>query len=108
MKPFYTIIFFSLFSWAGTCFAQIDPWIAPDYANRIKNPIANNAKETEKAKKVYFTVCNVCHGDHGRADGIAALPLRPKPANFTTDEVQNQTDGVLFWKLTNGRGPKAH
>ena len=31
-----------------------------------------------------------------------ALPP-PKPADWTSEKVQKQTDGELFWKITNGR-----
>ena len=33
----------------------------------------------------------------------AALPP-PKPANWTSEAVQKEADGELFWKISNGRG----
>ena len=30
--------------------------------------------------------------------------LPTKPADWTSDKVQKQTDGEIFWKLSNGRG----
>src|ERR1035437_1343159 len=83
------------------------PWVAPKEADALKNPVANNATTAAEAKKLYNQLCTVCHGDKGKGDGIAAAGLNPKPANHTSDKVQNQTDGAIFWKLTNGRPPMA-
>jgi mono/diheme cytochrome c family protein len=83
----------------------IIPWKAPVTADELKNPFANDPAAAEKGKKIFSTVCNVCHGDKGKGDGIGGAAINPKPANFTSANVQSQTDGALFWKLTNGRGP---
>ena len=46
-----------------------------------------------------------CHGASGKGDGAAAAALPPpKPADWTSAKVQAETDGELFWKITNGRG----
>jgi len=31
-------------------------------------------------------------------------PLNPKPANYTTSAISAESDGSLFWKLSEGRG----
>lgn len=82
----------------------LGPWKAPAAADLLKNPFAGDAAATEKGKKTYMTLCNVCHGDKGKGDGIGSAALNPKPANHTSASVQGQTDGTLFWKITNGRG----
>ena len=96
------IVFISAFA-----HAQTTPWVAPASADAIKNPYANNADATKKGKKLYNQLCNICHGDKGKGDGMAGAALTPKPANFTSDKVQSQTDGAIFWKITNGRAPMA-
>ena len=41
----------------------------------------------------------------GKGDGPAAAALPPpKPANWTSAAVQKETDGEIFWKMSNGRG----
>lgn len=87
--------------------AQTTPWVAPASADAIKNPFANNEDATKKGKKLYNQLCSICHGDKGKGDGVAGVALTPKPGNFTTDKVQSQSDGALFWKMTNGRAPMA-
>ncbi len=83
------------------------PWAAPESANAIKNPFTGNADATKKGKKLYNQLCNICHGDQGKGDGMAGAALTPKPADLTSDKVQSQTDGAIYWKITNGRPPMA-
>ncbi len=76
-------------------------WKAPADAKNVKNP----EKSSELGKKSVETNCVTCHGPNGKGDGPAAVALTPKPANWTSDKVKKETDGELFWKLSNGRGP---
>jgi len=77
------------------------PWVAPADAKATKNPV----KGVGNAKKSVETNCVSCHGPTGKGDGPAAAALPPpKPANWTSDAVQKQTDGEIFWKMSNGRG----
>jgi len=48
--------------------------------------------------------CWSCHGQNGFGDGAAGGALGQRPANFHDRRVKNQSDGALFWKMTNGRG----
>ena len=82
---------------------QPTPWKAPPTADKLVNPLKGNAKATEEGKKTYTQFCAMCHGDKGKGDGVAAIALNPKPANYTLPKTQLQSDGVLFWKMTEGR-----
>ncbi len=84
------------------------PWMAPPDAKNVKNPQAakkNDPKELAEGKKIADTNCVSCHGTNGKGDGPAAAALPIKPADWTSDRVQKQTDGEIFWKISNGRGP---
>ena len=85
--------------------AQKGPWVAPKEAATVKNPTAGNAASVAAAKTLYTANCGPCHGDKGRGDGPAAQGLNPKPADHTSAAVQSQTDGTIFWKLSEGRTP---
>jgi mono/diheme cytochrome c family protein len=86
---------------------QNSRWVAPKEADNIKNPLAGNAAAVTAGKQLYSQYCVVCHGEKGRGDGVAAAGLNPKPADHTSVQVQSQTDGAIFWKMTNGRAPMA-
>ena len=83
------------------------PWVAPKDADVVLNPVQNNPDAAAAGKKLYSQYCAVCHGDKGKGDGIAAASLNPKPADHTSDKVQSQSDGAIFWKMTTGRPPMA-
>ncbi len=76
-------------------------WKAPADAKAMKNPV----KGVGNAKKNIETNCVTCHGASGKGDGVAAAALPPpKPADWTSARVQAESDGELFWKISNGRG----
>ena len=77
-----------------------DDWKAPADAKSLKNPV----KGIGDGKNAIATNCAACHGASGRGDGVASAALQPKPMDWSSPAVQNDTDGQLFWKITNGRG----
>ena len=80
------------------------PWNAPASAAAKKNPFAGKADAVAAGKQTFTTTCVPCHGSGGRGDGPAAVALNPKPANYTTSAISGESDGSLFWKLSEGRG----
>ena len=80
------------------------PWVAPDAEKAKKNPLPNDKKFVEQGAKVAQVNCVTCHGAKGKGDGAAAVALNPKPADWTSKRVQDESDGELFWKISNGRG----
>lgn len=87
--------------------AQNGTWTAPKSADSYKNPYTGNQKATLAGKKLYVQFCAICHGNKGKGDGMAGMALKPRPANFTKDNIQSQTDGAIYWKLTEGKAPMA-
>jgi mono/diheme cytochrome c family protein len=85
--------------------AQVDDWKAPAREARKKNPVPADEKAIAVGKNVYVHQCLSCHGDHGRGDGPAAKDLNPKPHNLGAPNIVAQTDGALFWKITEGKKP---
>lgn len=82
-------------------------WKAPEDADKISNPLKGDTSATESGKKTFKMLCAICHGDKGKGNGMGGAGLTPKPSNLTSDAVQAQTDGALYWKLTKGRPPMA-
>ena len=87
--------------------AQNTNWIAPSSSNDLQNPFKDNEKATNEGKIIFNQMCVLCHGLEGKGNGEAGLTLERKPANFLALNVVNQTDGNIFWKITNGKAPMA-
>ena len=56
------------------------------------------------SKILFQKLCWTCHGKTGLGDGPAGKNLNPKPKNFRLEGVQDQSDGELYWKISNGKG----
>ncbi len=82
-------------------------WMAPESANEVKNPLANDPQAPIEGKKIFTSVCVVCHGESGKGNGAAGVALDPHPANFLSEHTRKESDGALFWKMTEGRPPMA-
>ena len=91
----------SAFAWGG----EPEPWVAPDSAKELANPIKNAKKAAKKGAKTFKQFCVLCHGPKGKGDGPGGKSLTPKPADLSSDRVQGQEDGEIFWKISEGRPP---
>ena len=80
-------------------------WNAPVSAATVKNPIPSRRESITRGKEIYNKECLACHGSSGRGDGEDAASLARKPSDFTDPSVKKETDGELFWKISNGRKP---
>ena len=94
------------FFYASIAFAQHSaPWIVPESAKEKKNLYPPDESSLARGKKSYKIECLRCHGKGGKGDGSSALQIEKKVADLSSDYVQNQTDGELFWKISEGRSP---
>ncbi len=71
-------------------------WQAPESAVVRPNPLARKTGTVPGGKKLFLRNCAECHGPDG--SGMT----KKHSADFHLPEVQEQTDGTLFWKITNG------
>ena len=88
---------------------QSETWIAPQRAAQRANPLAGDAASVKRGRALYERECLKCHGTTARGDGPQAKFLDTAPGDLTAESVLNQSDGALFWKISEGRGrmPKA-
>jgi len=94
-----------LFIGSNSIIAQKN-WAVPEYTKGLKNPFAGNTAATAEGKVIYGQMCVLCHGITGKGNGEAGLSLEKKPANFLAlKDIQNETDGEIFWKITVGKPP---
>jgi mono/diheme cytochrome c family protein len=74
---------------------QQDPaWRVPQDAAQKNNPLAEKRQLAAGGKKLFLRNCVECHGKSG--EGLK------KAADLQLPVVQAQSDGALFWKITNG------
>jgi mono/diheme cytochrome c family protein len=57
----------------------------------------------ENGERVYRINCLNCHGATGRGDGPVAESLTPRPADFTTETVQNKQEKELLKIIREGK-----
>jgi mono/diheme cytochrome c family protein len=100
-----SVIFFVTVS--GRVFAQQSTWHAPASADQVVNPYSGSSTFAAEGKKIYESMCVICHGDKGKGNGAAGISLSPRPANFLAITVRHETDGAIFWKLSEGNPPMA-
>ncbi|HVO79231.1 MAG TPA: c-type cytochrome [Terriglobales bacterium] len=83
--------------WCQNLSYEPDPnWQAPAEAATKANPLAKKAGVVGGGKKLFLRNCVECHGGDGGG-------LREKhSADLQLPVVQAQSDGALFWKITNG------
>jgi mono/diheme cytochrome c family protein len=81
------------------------PWNAPESAKEKKNPYLPDESSLERGKNSYSIECARCHGKHGKGDGTSAARIDKTVADLSVDKVQNQSDGELYWKISEGRKP---
>ena len=100
------VMMFSMQSFRNPQLPGGSTWEAPASANAIKNPYAaDEAAAAVTGKKIFTQYCVACHGNSGKGDGIAAVSLNPRPADFLLTPIVKESDGALFWKMTNGKSP---
>ena len=70
-------------------------WEAPADAAAKPNPEAKNPDAPAAGRKLFMRTCVGCHEEDGSGKDTGAADLR-------SPEVQAQSDGALFWKISNG------
>ncbi len=71
-------------------------WRVPQDAAMKPNPLACKPDAAVGGKKLFLRNCTECHGQDG--SGL----VKKHAADLQLPVVQNQSDGTLFWKITNG------
>ena len=85
--------------------AEEEKWSAPSGAAERKNPVESGPKSIAVGKEVYTNECVTCHGAKGKGDGKASAQLERKPGDLSDPKMNKQSDGELFWKVSEGKKP---
>jgi mono/diheme cytochrome c family protein len=95
------IVTVAMLVWVSMAMAAVE-WKAPASAKAIKNPV-EKASGLKVGQSLFQENCVICHGKGGKGDGEAAAAMNPKPKSLISQAVQSQTDGEIFWKISEGR-----
>jgi mono/diheme cytochrome c family protein len=93
--PFWLVLLVVPLVFAQNLNYEQDPsWRVPSEAAEKTNPLAERPELAAGGKKLFMRNCAECHGKSG--EGLK------KAADLRLPMVQGQSDGALFWKITNG------
>jgi mono/diheme cytochrome c family protein len=66
------------------------------------NPVSADDVSIKRGAELYRINCVPCHGEKGMGDGVIGTFFKFKPADLTSFEVQQNSDGALFLVVSNG------
>ncbi|HKZ31683.1 MAG TPA: cytochrome c [Vicinamibacteria bacterium] len=69
----------------------------------LRSPIEPTAAHLKRGRKVYETVCIVCHGPQGQGDG-PIIGRFPNPPSLLADRARRLLDGQVFHIISRGQG----
>jgi mono/diheme cytochrome c family protein len=90
---------------ATLVFAESGDWKAPPTVVNRPNPVPVNANTIALGQKLYVNNCLICHGASGKGDGAGGAALEKKPADLGARVRAGESDGELFWKISEGKSP---
>lgn len=104
---FYMPAALCLFCLLGIAFAhaQANRWTAPLWADTLAKDKFLSFSGLTEGKALYKAECIVCHGETGRGEGESGFGLDIPPGDFMDEFTLNESNGSIFWKITNGRRP---
>jgi len=82
------------------------PWIVPEEAKKMQNPLKSSEANLPDARKLYLDKCAECHGETGKGDGERSKHFGTPPTNFSDAAHMNtMSDGEVFYKMSEGHRP---
>ena len=70
----------------------------------LHNPFPMTQDSVERGKERYRFYCAQCHGPKGDGHGTVGQSFAPLPTNLILSDVQDQSDGELFYNISLGIG----
>lgn len=94
MAPFVIVVCAMIMAAQNTNYQQDSRWEPPAPAAAKPNPLAGSPELAAGGHKLFQRHCAQCHGPEGQGLKNAA--------DLQLPAVQRQSDGALWWKITNG------
>jgi mono/diheme cytochrome c family protein len=97
MRKFLVLFFIFLF-YVSSLPGQ--DWVVPENRKGRLSPFPFNETTRTDGEKYYTANCMSCHGTPGKGNVINLVPPPPDPA---TEKVQKNSDGEIYYKVSEGR-----
>ena len=68
----------------------------------LRNPLAFTGESVKQGQEAYGYYCIQCHGPSADGRGAVGQSFAPLPANLKDANVQDQSDGSLFYRISLG------
>jgi mono/diheme cytochrome c family protein len=98
-----SVVAASIMSVAFTTIQQTKPWPVPEKSAKTANAVKSGKQSIADGKSLWNLHCASCHGKTGLGDGSKAAQLKTQPEDMTKSALQSQSDGSLFYKISEGR-----
>jgi mono/diheme cytochrome c family protein len=98
-----SVVAVCMMSFAFTTIQQPKPWPVPEKNAKMANPVKSNGESIAAGKALWNQHCSSCHGKKGLGDGSKAAQLKTTPQDMSLASLQNQSDGSLYYKISEGR-----
>lgn len=76
-------------------------WLVPPDQSAASNPSEYNLENVKKGKELYTRNCQSCHGDPGKNNPLALVPV---PVDVASEQMHANSEGDLYYKITKGKG----
>jgi hypothetical protein len=70
--------------------------------DELLNPVAFGRESVQRGREAYGYYCIQCHGPNVDGRGTVGQSFAPLPANLKDPNVQDQSDGSLFYRISLG------
>jgi mono/diheme cytochrome c family protein len=98
-----SVLAISIMSIAFTNIQQPKPWPVPDKDAKTANAVKSSKESVSAGKALWGLHCASCHGKTGLGDGSKAAQLKTQPQDISAAAFQSQSDGSIFYKVSEGR-----
>lgn len=85
-----------------TQYLPAQEWIVPQEFRLRLSPFEFSEASAEAGRTIYTANCLSCHGNPGRNNFLRSL--NPQPGDPASEEYQSNSDGEIFYKVSEGRG----
>ena len=82
-------------------FTQSQEWVVPEEKRGRLSTFPFSDETRKEGEKLYTVNCMSCHGNPGKGNYLALVPLPGDPA---TEKIQRNSDGEIFHKVSVGKG----